>query len=90
MWGLIPRSRLEAGEGLLLPRTSSITMIFMRMRIDAVAVDADGVAVRCWQRLRPWSIAHFAPGARDVVELPAGTIAATGTVVGDKLLFATA
>jgi uncharacterized membrane protein (UPF0127 family) len=86
MWGLIPRSRLEAGESLLLPHTSSITMLFMRMQIDAVAVDRDGAVVRCWERLAPWGLAYFAPRADRVVELPAGTIAASRTAIGDRLV----
>ena len=39
--GLIPRSRLGAGEGLLLTKTGSITMWFMRFAIDAVFMDRD-------------------------------------------------
>lgn len=85
--GLIPRGSLAAGEGLLITRTSSITMFFMRFAIDAVFVDRTGRVVRVAPRLRPWRPAVAARGARDVIELPAGVAAASGTQAGDELLF---
>ncbi len=86
-FGLMPRSRLEDGEALLITRTASITMFFMRFAIDAVFVDRDGRVVRAAERLPPWRFATAARGARDVLELPAGTIARTGTQAGDELVF---
>ncbi len=84
--GLIPRSRLGAGEGLLLTKTGSITMWFMRFAIDAVFVDRNRRVVRVAADLPPWRFAIFAKGARDVFEVPAGTAARTGTQAGDELL----
>ena len=86
-FGLIPRSRLAEGEGLLITRTSSITMWFMRFAIDAVFVDRAGRVVRVASDLPPWRFAIAARGARDVLELPAGTAVRTGTQVGDELVF---
>lgn len=83
----MPRGRLEEGEGLLITRTSSITMVFMRFAIDAVFLDRAGRVVRVAADLPPWRIATAARGARDVLELPAGTAARTGTQAGDELLF---
>jgi uncharacterized membrane protein (UPF0127 family) len=85
--GLIPRARLAEGEGLLLTKTGSITMFFMRFAIDAVFLDRESRVLRVAERLRPWTIATAARGARDVVELPAGTVARTGTQAGDELVF---
>ena len=87
MFGLIPRARLGEGEGLLLLRTSAITMMFMRFAIDAIAVRADGTVVACWRRLRPWAPVAWARGAASLVELPVGTIDRTGTQPGDLLRF---
>ena len=84
--GLIPRSRLGSGEGLLLTRTGSITMWFMRFAIDAVFIDRDRRVVKVAADLAPWRFAILARGARDVIELPAGTAARTGTQAGDELL----
>ena len=86
-FGLIPRSGLAPGEGLLITRTASITMWFMRFAIDAVFLDRERRVVRVVERIPPWRLATAARGARDVLELPAGTAARTGTQAGDALVF---
>jgi uncharacterized protein len=62
-------------------------MFFMRFAIDAVFLDRAGRVVRVAERLRPWTFAAAARGARDVLELPAGAAARTGTQAGDELVF---
>ena len=87
--GLMGRAALAAGSGLWLRPGSSIHMLFMRFPIDAVFLGKPGhggerqvVAVR--QGLRPWTgVVWWARGADGCLELPAGTAAASGTVVGD-------
>ncbi len=83
---MIPRSRLDDGEGLLITKTSLITMWFMRFPIDAVFVDRARRVVRTAERLAPWTFSIGARGAQDVLELPAGTVARTGTQAGDELV----
>ncbi len=83
------RRSLPPGEGLWLTGTSNIHMFFMRFPIDAVFLGRQGpdgarrvVAVHA--DLRPWTgIVWYARGADVCLELPAGTAAASGTVVGD-------
>ena len=60
-------------------------MWFMRFAIDAVFIDRERHVVRTAERLRPWTFSIGARGARDVLELPAGTVASTGTQAGDEL-----
>lgn len=62
-------------------------MLFMRFPIDVVFLDPDGRVVRAVPDLRPWVPAVSARGAKEVVELRAGTIAESGTQVGDDLIF---
>ena len=62
-------------------------MVFMRFPIDAVFLDRAGRVVRLVPDLRPWVPAVVARGASEVVELRAGTIAASGTQAGDDLVF---
>jgi uncharacterized protein len=89
--GLMGRWSLPAGHGLWLPASNGIHMMFMRFPIDAVFVgrpDGDGVRrVRSVHRaLRAWTgIVPLVRGADGVLELPIGTIDATGTAVGDRL-----
>ncbi len=89
--GLMGRPSLPAGSGLWLPASNGIHMMFMRFPIDAVFVtkpDAGGVRkVRSvHRRLRAWTgLVPLVLGADGVLELPAGTIDATGTAVGDRV-----
>ena len=69
--GLLGKRGLEAGEGLLIPRTSSVHTHFMRFPIDVVFLDGEGRAAKVVRELRPWRVAG-ARGAQDVLELPAG------------------
>jgi uncharacterized membrane protein (UPF0127 family) len=75
--GLQFRRSLPAGTGLVLLPTSSIHMLFMFMRIDAVFVDDAGCVVRVARRLRPWTLGPIVPGALYCVELPVGAAAET-------------
>jgi uncharacterized protein len=84
--GLIPRSGLGDGEGLLITKTSSITMFFMRFSIDALFLDRSLRVVRVAESIRPWVLALAARGADSVLELPAGTAARTRTQAGDELI----
>ena len=85
------RRSLPAGNGLWLPASNGIHMFFMRFPIDAVFVTkADASGVRRVKSLHPslgaWTgLVPLIWGADGVLELPVGTIAATGTVVGDRL-----
>ncbi|OGO57146.1 MAG: hypothetical protein A2V85_03210 [Chloroflexi bacterium RBG_16_72_14] len=89
--GLMGRPSLPTGHGLWLPASNGIHMMFMRFPIDAVFVsrpDAEGVRrVRSVHRgLRAWTgLVPLVRGADGVLELPIGTIDATGTVVGDRV-----
>jgi uncharacterized membrane protein (UPF0127 family) len=62
-------------------------MWLMRFAIDAIFIDRAGRVVRVAERLPPWRFAIAAKGARDVLELPAGTAARAGTQAGDELQF---
>jgi uncharacterized membrane protein (UPF0127 family) len=83
--GLLGRGSLEPGEGLWIERSPSIHMFFMRFAIDAVFVAADGRVTKVVADLKPWRVVWWAHGARDCLELPVGTAAASATQVGDEL-----
>ena len=75
--GLQGKRSLPTGSGLVLLPTSSIHMLFMFMRIDAVFVGEDGRVMRVGKRLRPWTLGPIAPRALYCVELPEGMAEAT-------------
>lgn len=84
--GLLLTPRLAAGSGLLLTRTNAVTMLFMRYAIDVAFLDGSGTVVAVAPRLGAWVPARVASRARDTLELPAGSLAVSGTQVGDELL----
>jgi uncharacterized membrane protein (UPF0127 family) len=84
MKGLLGRSELRPGEGLLLRPASSIHTCFMRFPIDAVFLDGGLRVLGISDGLRPWRAASRR-GARAVLELPAGESARRGLEVGDSL-----
>lgn len=83
--GLMGKRELADGAGLCLRPCSSIHMFFMRMSIDAVFLDKDGVVVRIYPSLRPWRVTRVVRKAKSCIELPAGGTAAAGVRVGDRL-----
>jgi len=85
-WGLLGRARLEDGEGLVLEPCSSIHTAFMRFTMDVLFADRTGMVVKAVPSLKPFRLSG-ALRARYTLELPPGTIARTGTLVGDLLRF---
>jgi uncharacterized membrane protein (UPF0127 family) len=89
--GLMGRASLPDGDGLWLPASNGIHMMFMRFPIDAVFVgraEPDGARrVRSVHRgLRAWTgLVPLVRGADGVLELPVGTIERTGTARGDRV-----
>ena len=82
--GLLGRSHLSSGEGLLLRPAGSIHTAFMRFAIDAVFLDRADRVVKVAEALRPWRAAACR-GARSVLELPAGEAARRGLRPGISL-----
>ena len=85
--GLLGRAGLRPGEGLQILPCKSVHCWFMRFTIDVVYLDRDGRVVKTVPRLRPFCYSWGGRRAHSVLELPADTIAATQTAVGDKLAF---
>jgi uncharacterized membrane protein (UPF0127 family) len=83
--GLLGRRELPAGEGLIIRPCNSVHCFFMAFPIDVIYVDRDYRIVRLAPDLRPNRVGPLVMRARDVIELPAGVIAATGAQVGDLI-----
>jgi uncharacterized membrane protein (UPF0127 family) len=82
--GLLGRSGLEPGDGMLIDAAPSVHMFFMRFPIDVVFLDRDWKVVRVVHGLRPWRVAA-ARRAVAALELPAGSAAEAGIEEGDVL-----
>jgi hypothetical protein len=86
--GLMGVSELPLGHGLQIEPCTSIHTFFMRIPIDALFLDKDLTVVDICHALPPWRVSRVYFEARSVLELPAGTAAASQTQPGDRLAFA--
>jgi uncharacterized protein len=84
--GLMGRPDLARGQGLLIVPEWSIHTFFMRFAIDVLFVDREWRVVHLREAMPPNRPYAGAWGAYGVVELPAGQIAASQTMVGDLLV----
>ena len=85
MRGLLGRSGLAQGEGLLLQPAASIHTLFMRFPIDVVFLGRELDVRKVVPEVRPWRFA-FGLGSRAVLELPAGECERRGIARGDQLV----
>jgi uncharacterized membrane protein (UPF0127 family) len=85
--GLLGRDRMEQGEALWIAPSRGVHTCGMRFAIDVLALDSEGTVVDCVEAMRPWRLRLPRRGTSGVLELPAGTLAATGTRVGHRVRF---
>ena len=85
MRGLLGRSGLDQGSGMLFKGESSIHSAFMRFDFDAVFMDRELRVVKLAPQIGPWR-AVSAKRARNILELAAGEIDRLGIQVGDQLV----
>jgi hypothetical protein len=85
MQGLLGRERLEPGQALLISPCQGIHTWLMRFPIDVLHVDARGGVCRVVDELPPNRFGPIVWNSKYTVELPAGTVRATGTRVGDQI-----
>jgi|DewCreStandDraft_5_1066085.scaffolds.fasta_scaffold01241_4 uncharacterized membrane protein (UPF0127 family) len=83
--GLLGRRSLRPGHGLLISPSSSIHTFFMLFPIDVAFLDRQGRVVRMAEAVAPFRVLLGGPGAWQVLELPAGALAASATSPGDLL-----
>ena len=89
--GLIGRSALAQGEGMLFPRCNDIHMWFMSVPIDVVFLrksrtENQFIVASTRSSLRPWRPLPVRDGqASETLELPAGTVERLGIGRGDEL-----
>ncbi len=84
MRGLLGRSGLGAGEGMLFPRTGSVHTMFMRFPIDVVFLDAELRVLSVREAVPAWR-AVKERGAKATLELAAGEAARAGISPGEVL-----
>ncbi len=83
--GLLGHPPLQPGEGLMLRGEKAIHTVGMGFPIDVLFLDRAGCVVHLIPNMIPLRLSPFVSRAADVLELPAGTIAQTGTALGDQI-----
>lgn len=84
--GLLSRSGLEPGEALWIVPSRGVHTLGMRFAIDVLALDEDGTVVDCVSNLRPWRVRLPRKRTAGVLELPAGTLQASRTSLGHRVV----
>jgi uncharacterized membrane protein (UPF0127 family) len=84
MRGLLGRSGLPPGEGILLRPAGSVHTAFMRFPIDVVFLDRELRVVAVEAGVPPWRT-RARRGAKAVLELAAGEAKRVRLAVGDRL-----
>jgi uncharacterized protein len=85
--GFLWRPAPPAGEGILLSPCRAVHMYGVRFPLDVVFISEDGRVVATYRDLAPWRRSKVHGSALHALELPAGTIRATDTAVGDLLFW---
>jgi hypothetical protein len=84
LWGL-GRDDFPAGSALVIVPCRQVHTWFMRFPIDVLFVDQGGLVLKAVPCLRPYRISPYLKKSRMVIELPPGTIVATGTEENDVI-----
>jgi uncharacterized protein len=84
--GLLGRTALSRGEGLLLTPCKGVHTFFMKFSIDVVFLDRGNRVVAAIEHLQPQRMTKLLLSSVSALELPAGTVAATKTAPGNEVL----
>jgi uncharacterized protein len=84
--GLMGRPRLPIGEGLWINPCQSVHSMWMRFPIDVIFLNNQESIIHMVESMKPFRISKHVSEARSVIELPANTIMATQTQVGDQVV----
>ena len=79
------RGSLAPGHGLLIRPSNGVHTFWMRFSIDVLLLDREHRVLSAYGNLRPFRVTRINWKASSALELPAGTIAATYTQLGDSL-----
>jgi uncharacterized protein len=88
--GLLGRPPLRQGEGLLISPCRSVHMYGMKFGLDVVFLGRDGRVVGLYEALAPGRLTRWHRDALHALEVPSGTIASSGTCMGDRLAWQSA
>ncbi|MDE1921250.1 MAG: DUF192 domain-containing protein [Candidatus Omnitrophica bacterium] len=83
--GLLGRTQLPLNHALVIPHCESIHMFFMKFPIDVIFCDRKDKVVGLCEGIKPFRLSPVFFRASYAIELPAGTIIASQTRIGDQV-----
>lgn len=83
--GFLGRTNIDGDEALWFDRCSAIHTLGMRVAIDVVFLDRDGVVLDVVAGVKPWRFWVGRSGANAVLELAAGNARRQGITAATKL-----
>jgi uncharacterized protein len=86
--GLLGERELQPGDGLLIVPSQGVHTLGMQFPIDIAVLDHDWRVIAIRRDMRPFRMTRVFWKAAAVLELPAGMLESTSTLVGDSLEFA--
>lgn len=87
MIGLLNRSNLDKGEGLLIIPCNNIHSIGMKFNFDAVFLDKNNKIKHIIENMKPWKLSPIIFSAYSTLELPCGTVSESEIKINDILEF---
>jgi uncharacterized protein len=88
--GLLNHTSLPAGEALWIVPSRGVHTFGMKFTIDVLALDDRGRVIDVVPDMKPRRIRLPRRGTAGVLELPAGWLAKTGTMLGHRIEFSVA
>ena len=86
MRGLLGTAALPADEALLLRPARQVHSFFMRYALDLAFLDRDGQVLLTIANFARNRLSPLVRAAAAILEMPAGTLAAHPTALGDRLV----
>lgn len=88
LFGLLGKSGLEPGSGILIRPSSGVHTIGMRFPIDVVGLDRSLRVLKVWRRMPAWRITNVSFRIHSMLELAPGQIDLCRIEPGDQLAIA--
>ncbi len=83
--GLLGQENLKPSQGLVINRSNSIHMFFMKFPIDAIFVNKENRVIGLVENIKPFQMSPVYWKASFVIEVAVGTIEASKTALGDLI-----
>jgi len=88
LFGLLGKSGLEPGSGILIQPSSGVHTIGMRFPIDVVGLDRSLRVLKVWRRMPSWRMTNVNFRIHSMLELAPGQIDDCSIEPGDQLAIA--